>query len=450
MGGLELAYKIPRRDKQMSRTVVVVTDGYVGVEAQAFRFIRERLNDANLFAFGIGSSVNRGLIEGMARAGQGEPFVVLRPEKAAAEADKLRDMIEQPVLAHVNVRFSGFDAYEVSPQKLPDLMARRPLVLFGKYRNTPGGRIEVSGTAGGGPLRQVIEVKASDVRAENAALRWLWARRWVETLDDERAMGAGTAAEEGITALGLDYRLLTAFTSFVAIDSQVVNAGGQGENVRQPLPMPEGVSNNAVGSAEKKDKSSASYGFMGGPAQPQGTPGHGTGVGGGGFGRVASAAPTPMAKSAAAPAPAEPAALAPPPPPARTRPPSGRRAAESRDEAESRAPASDRADDATAARLLVTVVGSSGVGQTAALAQAVRAALAKAPGACALGAARTGSGLKLRITIDARGAIVSVDLLAGDKAAERCLRGALVGLTSATAPTRGAATGTVEILLRSR
>jgi len=70
--------------------VVVITDGYVGVEAQAFRFIRERLDHANLFAFGIGSSVNHGLIEGMARAGLGEPFVVACPEKAAAEAEKLR------------------------------------------------------------------------------------------------------------------------------------------------------------------------------------------------------------------------------------------------------------------------------------------------------------------------------------------------------------------------
>ena len=98
MGGLELAYKIPQAQPADVAHVVVVTDGYVGVEAQAFRFIRERLSEANLFAFGIGSSVNRGLIEGMARAGQGEPFVVLRPEKAAAEADKLRAYIEQPVL----------------------------------------------------------------------------------------------------------------------------------------------------------------------------------------------------------------------------------------------------------------------------------------------------------------------------------------------------------------
>ena len=184
----------------MSRTVVVVTDGYVGVEAQAFRFIRERLSEANLFAFGIGSSVNRGLIEGMARAGQGEPFVVLRPDKAAAEADKLRAYIEQPVLTDVNVRFQGFDAYEVAPQKLPDLMARRPLVLFGKYRGAPGGRIEVTGTTGGGPLRQAVDgARRRRARRERGAALAVGAasgsRRWTTSAP----MGGGQAAEEAIT-----------------------------------------------------------------------------------------------------------------------------------------------------------------------------------------------------------------------------------------------------------
>ena len=236
----------------MSRTVVVVTDGYVGVEAQAFRFIRERLADANLFAFGIGSSVNRGLIEGMARAGQGEPFVVLRPEKAAAEADKLRAYIEQPVLTGVNVAFSGFDAYEVAPQKLPDLHGAPATGAVRQVpRRAPAGASRCAAPAGGGPLRQVVDVRGrADVRGENAALRWLWARRWVEhaggrARDGRRASRPRTASP----TLGLDYSLLTAFTSFVAVDSQVVNAGGQGQNVRQPLPMPEGVSNLAVSRA---------------------------------------------------------------------------------------------------------------------------------------------------------------------------------------------------------
>src|SRR5205085_6795533 len=122
----------------------------------------------------------------------------LRPEKAAAEAEKLRAYIEQPVLAGVKVAFQGFDAYDTAPQQLPDLMARRPLVLFGKYRGAPGGRIVVTGTTGGGRMQQAVDVRAADVRGENGALRWLWARKWVDTLEDERAMGGGKAAEEAI------------------------------------------------------------------------------------------------------------------------------------------------------------------------------------------------------------------------------------------------------------
>jgi Ca-activated chloride channel homolog len=448
MGGLEMSYRIPRSSQRMSRSVVVVTDGYVGVEAQAFRFIRERLSDANLFSFGIGSSVNRGLIEGMARAGQGEPFVVLRPDRAAGEADKLRAYIEQPVLSGVNVAFSGFDAYEVAPQKLPDLMARRPLVLFGKYRGSAGGRIEVKGTSGGGPMRQVIDVRAADVRPENAALRWLWARRWVETLDDERAMGAGQAAEEGITALGLDYRLLTAFTSFVAIDSQVVNAGGQGQNVRQPLPMPEGVSNLAVGEQAAASVAPMKMGLIGGQ-------GHGYGSAGpGGGGRAM--APRPVAPPA-------PMALPAPPPPAHAR----RRLAEADEEAESRddrsrlapreakaakqAKAKDK-DDAprapTAHSWTVTASRSATVGPASSLVAAIRAALASERSAC-LAASDVGKPIRVRVTVDAKGKIVRVQLLAGGRSAESCLQKAFIGLVSATAAQGGPA-GTVEITLQAK
>ena len=99
---------------------------------------------------------------------------------------------------------------------------------------------------------------------------------------------------------------------------------------------------------------------------------------------------------------------------------------------------------------MVTVGGSSGVSPTAPLVEAVRAALAGGRGACALAAVRGGRSIKLRLTVDARGAIVRVELIAGDKAAEGCLQKALAGLSSSTSARGGAATGTVEITLGSR
>jgi Ca-activated chloride channel family protein len=419
MGGLESCYRIPKRDARASRTVVVVTDGYVGVEAQAFRFIRQRLSDANLFAFGIGSSVNRGLIEGMARAGQGEPFIVLAPDRAAEQADKLRAYIEQPVLTGINVTFDGFDAYEVAPQKLPDLMARRPLVLFGKYRGAPRGRIEISGTGGAGRVHHAVEVRAADARSENGALRWLWARRWVATLEDERAMGAGEAAEAGITALGLDYHLLTAFTSFVAVDHEVVNAGGDSQSVRQPLPMPEGVSNLAVAEAPASmaPPSPSPSGNSGARLYRKAARASEVKAEEGLDARVASAGkekrPVQHAAGAAATAAANPA----------------------KDDERSRA-----------GGWIVNVGNSASLTDTAPLAAAIRRALAASGGACAAGGARPS--LTLRLTVDARGKIQRIDVLQGDSTAAACLRKLLSAISSsATVSSGGAARGTVDVVI---
>src|SRR5439155_12907963 len=58
-------------------------------------------------------------------SGLGESFVVTAPEEAAEAATRLRRYIESPVLTGIAVQFSGFDAYDVEPRKIPDLFASR-------------------------------------------------------------------------------------------------------------------------------------------------------------------------------------------------------------------------------------------------------------------------------------------------------------------------------------
>ena len=142
-------------DPERARSFVVITDGYVTIEKEAMDLVRANLGRANVFAFGIGSSVNRFLIEGLARAGRGEAFVVLNERDAAIEADRFRAYIESPVLTRIAVSFRGFDAYDVDPPQLPDLFAQRPLVISGKFRGAATGAIEVRGTASTGTLRPV-------------------------------------------------------------------------------------------------------------------------------------------------------------------------------------------------------------------------------------------------------------------------------------------------------
>ncbi|MDO5290816.1 MAG: VIT domain-containing protein [Pseudomonadota bacterium] len=236
----------------LARTVVVVTDGYVTVERDAFALVRQHLSQANVFAFGIGSSVNRHLMEGLARAGMGEPFIVTRPSEAAAQAARFQRMIASPVLTSVQAQFDGLPVYDVEPPALPDLLAERPLIVMGKWREpAPGATptLRVQGQAADGPFTQTLPI---DTRADwqgTSALRQLWARQRIATLSDEEALTGDSTHRAAITQLGLAHSLLTDYTSFIAIDRVVRNPGGPSASAEQPSPMPEGVSDLAAGQA---------------------------------------------------------------------------------------------------------------------------------------------------------------------------------------------------------
>lgn len=247
LAAVEQAMKIPRQGS-VSRSVVLVTDGYISGEQGVFDYIRQNLNQCNVFAFGIGSSVNRYLIEGVAKAGMGEPFVVTQPSEAPAIAAKFREYIQSPLLTDIQIKSNGFETYDVQPGNLPDLLAQRPVILFGKWRGPITGTIELRGKTGRGDYTASLDVNGIQPDEGNRALRYLWARSRIADLSD---YGFGEPSDDKvkeITALGLKYNLLTKYTAFIAVREKVTNTGGPADDINQPLPLPVGVSDLAVGS----------------------------------------------------------------------------------------------------------------------------------------------------------------------------------------------------------
>lgn len=229
---LQTAFDFPTTP-EFARTFIIATDGYVTVENEAFRLVRERRDKANLFALGIGQRVNRHLIEGLAYAGAGEAYFITNRTEAEIVGKKLRDDIAAPVLSHIQIDWGGFDVYDVEPVPVPDLFAAKPVIIYGKYRGTPKGTVTLKGQSATGDFEQTIRADKAE-QTSSEALRYLWARNRVKYLsdyvgyfgDDVKMFYRNTkpAHQQQIIDMGLKYNLLTKYTSFLAVDDRARTA----------------------------------------------------------------------------------------------------------------------------------------------------------------------------------------------------------------------------------
>jgi|GEM_PF-478633 len=234
-----------------SRTVVIATDGYISADYKAIELIRKSMGAMNVFTFGIGSSANRYLIEGLAYVGKGEPFIALNQQEATEMAERFHEYVRAPILTDIQVNFGDMDVYDVEPLGVPDMFAERPIVMFGKYKGALNGELKVSGVNGEGVWSDSFDLKEITPREKNRAIRYLWARERIRLMDDYglgREFGGADrpVLEDKVAELGLKYNLLTSQTSFIAIyKKKRVDAGEADSTVNQVLPRAEGVSDYA-------------------------------------------------------------------------------------------------------------------------------------------------------------------------------------------------------------
>ncbi len=233
-----------------ARSVVIITDGYVSNDRQIIGYINKQMDDASFFSFGIGSSVNDYLIRQIAGCGLGESFIVTDSEDAAEAASRFRTYIEAPLLTDITMTFTdrGFKLYDVEPSVPSILYAQQSIVLFGKWKGDPdAASITVTGDCGGKEYKQVISANETSIDTESEAIKYLWARTRLDRIAGYGSVRNDDSVKEEITQLGLKYNMVTPYTSFIAVSEIVRNTGQESTDVTQALPLPQRVSNLAVG-----------------------------------------------------------------------------------------------------------------------------------------------------------------------------------------------------------
>src|ERR1019366_6569350 len=273
-GGTEMMKAIraslaPSDAPNRTRVVCFMTDGEVGNDLDILAEV-QRHPDARVFAFGIGSSVNHFLLDGMARYGRGEVEYVGLQDDGSAAARRYHERVSSPLLTDIAIDWGGLAATGVYPPRLPDpfapqtlaaagvcparipdLFAAKPLVVSGRYTSPGAGVIRLRGKMAGRDFTREIRVNLPASQPENAQLATLWARRRVADLMSQDFAGLQRGAmrddlKQQITQLGIDYRLMTPFTSFVAVEDKVITEGGAPRRVEVPVEMPDGMSYQGV------------------------------------------------------------------------------------------------------------------------------------------------------------------------------------------------------------
>ncbi len=227
---------------EAQRQVVLITDGLIGFESEVVAEIHRRLPPGSrVHTVGVGSAVNRSLTLPAARAGRGCETIVgidEDPERAIA-----RVLARTGAPTVVDLVLSGDALVEHAPQHLPDLMGGAPARVALRLAAS-GGTLRIEGRTAIGLWSRTITVPALAHGHGSSAVVALFGREKVEDLEMIRAAGEGTnAIEHEITALGLDFRISTRHTSWVAIDSErAVDPRTPSRHESVPQAVPHGTS----------------------------------------------------------------------------------------------------------------------------------------------------------------------------------------------------------------
>ena len=244
--GIKMAINEPL-DPERVRIVIMLTDGFIGNEAEIIAEVGKRCGDRIRFwGLGIGTSVNRFLIDGVARQGGGMGKVLGLSEDPTNMVQEIMTRIHRAQLAGISIDWRGLQVSETYPAKIPELWAGRPVILFGRYE--PGGgaaAIEISGQAEGEPVHWMLDVDLPAFAEQNDVLEKVWARQKIEDLMHQTYYVGSPEVEDAVTEIALSYKLMSQYTSFVAVDERTL--GKLGEPARPPrrmlvpVPIPEGT-----------------------------------------------------------------------------------------------------------------------------------------------------------------------------------------------------------------
>ena len=228
-------------DPHRFRLVSFMTDGYIGNEVEILAAVHQRLGASRIFSFGVGSSVNRYLLDKMAKLGKGAVAYLGLDDSAGGVVDLFYERISHPALTDITIDWGNMQVTDVYPHRIRDLFVGRPLILTGRFKGQRSTTIRVSGKVGDLTQEIAIGVNLDDSAVTHPGIACVWARKKIETLANQTTHDNNPDLPQEIKQVALEYGLMSAYTAFIAVDSSRQTIGDHGITVAVPVPVPDGV-----------------------------------------------------------------------------------------------------------------------------------------------------------------------------------------------------------------
>ena len=200
-----------------------------------------------IFPFGFGYDVNTALLDKLGVESGGISDYVQPKEDLEVKVSNFFSRVSSPVLSDIEVDMASVDTEFVLPRKPGDLFKGMQISMIGRYKNErdlTNITVTLSGKAGREVRRFSYNGLAFPAREEeNEFLPRLWASRRVGWLIEQiRLNGETKELKDEVIDLGTRFGLVTPYTSYLATDGTMVNAGDLESRARMVRPAPAALS----------------------------------------------------------------------------------------------------------------------------------------------------------------------------------------------------------------
>lgn len=208
-------------DREFNRVVVLLTDGMFNPDGKLLFDLKENLQFAQYFIFGIGYEIGRSTLQRLANAVGTKPVLITERLDAEVELNRFYHRIRKPLLRHIEVQSSQLNLNETYPNQFNGFLSSESTSFITKEcsgKRDP--KLILTGINGNEKYHEEFSIQNTEPNENLSVLKLLWAKERIEFLLQEEERCGQTCIRSGryrneIIRLGEELNIATPYTSFI-------------------------------------------------------------------------------------------------------------------------------------------------------------------------------------------------------------------------------------------